>query len=495
MRFAEPFRRTLLCLVAAGNAGCGDSVGPTRPTEPDLSPSYVRLESDPGDYIGAGRRYEYSLANAVMAVTVSGGYLSLRIDGDETWSGDFQSPKGIDRFEIGSYTNLRRYPFHDDAKGGLNWSGEGRGCNTLTGSFTVERVSYVDGNLVAIDLRFEQHCEGQAAALRGTIHLRADDTTRPPGPVTPVPTGLWQPPSGSTPPTGNYVYLVSDAGDYIGRGATYTYTQANAVMGVTSVGGRVSVTAADWHGDFQAMSTLSQLQTGYYPGLQRYPFHNPAKGGLSWSGQGRGCNTLTGWFAIDRIEYSGSTLTALDLRFEQHCEGGSPALHGAIHWRADDTTTPPGPVNPPPAGLWQPPAGSTPSTGNYVYLASDAGDYIGGGLTETYTPANAKIAVTASGGYLSVTVGDWHGDFQTMNTLSRLEPGYYPDLSRYPFHNPAKGGLSWSGQGRGCNTLRGWFVVDRVTYAGSTLTAVDLRFEQHCEGAGPALHGAIRWGG
>lgn len=27
-------------------------------------------------------------------------------------------------------------------------------------------------------------------------------------------------------------------------------------------------------------------------------------------------------------------LTALDLRFEQRCEGGIPALHGAIHWGA-----------------------------------------------------------------------------------------------------------------------------------------------------------------
>ena len=26
------------------------------------------------------------------------------------------------------------------------------------------------------------------------------------------------------------------------------------------------------------------------------------------------------------------SLTAIDLRFEQHCEGNSPALHGKIHW-------------------------------------------------------------------------------------------------------------------------------------------------------------------
>ena len=80
------------------------------------------------------------------------------------------------------------------------------------------------------------------------------------------------------------------------------------------------------------MNTLTQLQPGYYAGLQRYPFHNPVLGGLDWSGDGRGCNTLKGWFTVDSVTYVGSTLTAIDLRFEQHCEGGTTALHGAIHW-------------------------------------------------------------------------------------------------------------------------------------------------------------------
>ncbi len=90
--------------------------------------------------------------------------------------------------------------------------------------------------------------------------------------------------------------------------------------------------AQGWNGDFQTMYTLSQLAPGYYPDLQRYPFHNPAKGGLSWYGEGRGCNRLLGWFAVDRVVYTNGVLTALDLRFEQRCEGGTPALHGAIHW-------------------------------------------------------------------------------------------------------------------------------------------------------------------
>jgi len=35
---------------------------------------------------------------------------------------------------------------------------------------------------------------------------------------------------------------------------------------------------------------------------------------------------------VDGVTYSGATLTSLDLRFEQHCEGLAPALHGQIHW-------------------------------------------------------------------------------------------------------------------------------------------------------------------
>jgi len=85
------------------------------------------------------------------------------------------------------------------------------------------------------------------------------------------------------------------------------------------------------------------------------------------------------------------------------------------------------------------------------------------------------------------------GRLQDDNGISTLQPGYYGDLSRYPFHNPAKGGLSWSGQGRGCNTLTGWFVVDSATYLNGSLAAIDLRFEQHCEGNSPALHGKIHW--
>jgi hypothetical protein len=160
-----------------------------------------------------------------------------------------------------------------------------------------------------------------------------------------------------------------------------------------------------------------------------------------------------------------------------------------------DASTGSGPTNPPPSDLWQPASGSTPAAGNYVYLQSDPGDYIGQGMTLTYTAADTAFSVSAVCNRVTMIVGNeiWHGDFQGMSGTAQLQPGYYGNLARYPFHNPAVGGLSWSGQGRGCNTLTGWFVVDSVTYNSGVLSAIDLRFEQHCEGGPAALHGQIHW--
>ena len=281
--------------------------------------------------------------------------------------------------------------------------------------------------LQSIALRFEQHCEGGAPALRGQIRWDIADTSSPPGPVNPPPANLWRAPAGSTPASGNYVYLTSEAGDFIGGGITATYTQANATLRVDGSNGHLGVQVTgneEWFGDFQTMNPLA-LQPGYYADLSRYPFHNPAKGGLSWGGEGRGCNTLSGWFVIDSITFSGTAISSVDARFEQHCESNGPALRGQIHWVAGDVTQPPGPQVPPPAGLWTPPAGATPASGNYVYLQSSAGDYIGQGQTYLYqTPADT-ITVGEGGGLATVQVnniGDWMGHFQTMNSIPAWRP-------------------------------------------------------------------------
>ena len=309
-------------------------------TNNDAGPTSISLVSDAGDFVGQGKTYNYTQANAVITVTSNGGHLHVKVEGDEFWTGDFKVPGTLSTLQTGTYAGAIRYPFNGSGAG-LSWSGEGRGCNTLTGSFTITRATYISGQLTAIDLSFEQHCEGGTAALRGQIQWNAHDPTLPPDPVNPIPAALWEPAPGSTPTTGNFVYLNSSPGDFIGQGQTNTYTASNATITVTENEGFFKIvvnvppqTFTTWTGEFKTMYTLDKLQVGYYPDLQRYPFHNPAKGGLSWSGFGRGCNTLSGWFAIDRVTYSGGVLTGIDLRFEQLCGGSTAPLRGAIRWDA-----------------------------------------------------------------------------------------------------------------------------------------------------------------
>ena len=469
---------------------------PAQGTTPS-SDNYIYLESAPGDYIGAGANYLYTGATALISVHAANARLSVGINANEGWNGDFQAMSSVSFLEVGYYPDVQRYPFHNPTKGGMSWSGEGRVCGNVTGWFLVDSVTYDGNTLTAISLRFEQLCEDSFGALRGEIHWDASDTTGPPGPVVPPPAGLWQPAASVTPDTGNYVYLESEPGDFIGQGRHYLYIPAHSHLSIAGTGASLSVSIDGdelWDGRFLGMNSLSRLEVGYYGDLQR-PFQDPVGAGLSWAGEGRGCGTLTGWFVIDNVTYDGDTLMAIDLRFEQHCEGGGPALNGEVHWDANDTTVP-GPVVPPPAGLWEPAQGTTPDTGNYVYLESEPGDFIGAGGTYLYTPADSVLTVDAQGAGLTVSINGneyWNGTFLGMNSLSRLEVGYYGGLQRFPFHNPVRGALDWDGEHRGCNTLIGWFVIDNVSYDGDTLVAIDLRFEQHCERGAPALNGEVHW--
>jgi hypothetical protein len=320
-----------------GNAGGGGNPPPPLPPPP----TSINLSSDAGDYIGAGDSYSYTQADALITVDVNDGLLSIDVNGDERWSGRFQLPNTFSQLEVGVYTNLTRYGFHDPAIGGVSWSGEGRVCIVLTGTITIDEVEYDGANLVYIDLSFEQHCEGAAPALRGNVIWNANDATSPPGPAIP-PAGLWEPAAGATPDAGSYVYLESEPGDHIGQGLNYLYTPVDAVIsvsdsynGISGSGGRLDVSVEgneQWDGDFDVMSSISFLEVGYYGDLQQHPSHNPAKGGLEWQGEGRACAVATGWFVVDSVTYSGNTLEAIALRFAQDCRGDGTMLYGEIHW-------------------------------------------------------------------------------------------------------------------------------------------------------------------
>jgi hypothetical protein len=456
--------------------------------------NYVYLQSDAGDYVGGGRTYLYTGADTLMTLKNNGLSFKVDLQGNERWTGYFMLPSGAGTLQAGYFKDLVRTWSTATATGGMDWSGEGGGCNAISAWVVIDKITLTGDELTALDLRFEQHCEGAFSALHGQIHWTKANADRPQaqGPSS-IPSSLWKATAVTVPSSGNYLYLESGPDEHVGGGRSYLYMSNNAVFTLTSSGAHLGINIAGdqtWYGDFQGMMSQSQLSVGYYPGLQRYPFHNPVLGGLDW---GRSCNQLHGWFVVDKIAYSGTTLTSVDLRFEQYCDASTVPLHGQLHWDAGNTSTAPGPQIPP-TGLWAPAASFVPPAGNYVYLVSDPGDIIADGATQLLTSDNAALdVVTNLTAALRINVGGWTGDFVGMNFLSQLQPGYYGGLQRYVARNVLKGGMEWSGNFRGCNTLTGWFVVDNVTYTLAELTAIDLRFEQHCEGAGPALHGVIHW--
>ena len=132
-----------------------------------------------------------------------------------------------------------------------------------------------------------------------------------------------------------------------------------------------------------------------------------------------------------------------------------------------------------------------------LFFQSQAGDYIGAGESHTYTPVDGNFTI---GSYTNGVSGSvlgppgsfwWYFDFAAPTGVP-LTPGTYETARRYPF--TSFNGLSFSGSGRGCNTLTGRFVVLEAVYgSGGTVLQFAADFEQHCEDGDAGLFGAIRY--
>lgn len=142
-----------------------------------LGSNFVSFVSDAGDYIGQGWTLLHEAPTSTFTPATSDpsrNRLSLRIVGSDglstlNWTLDLAAPQG-QQLVPGTYLNATRYPFQAPTVPGLNFSGDGRGCNMLSGQFTItEAVFSGDGSIQRLRATFEQHCEGAGPALRGTV--------------------------------------------------------------------------------------------------------------------------------------------------------------------------------------------------------------------------------------------------------------------------------------------------------------------------------------
>jgi hypothetical protein len=135
----------------------------------------LAFSGDPGDWVSGGQAYAYDTADGDrlnISSNAENSVITISLDGfnGDWWHLDFEAPDGA-ALAPGVYERATRYPFNG-AGPGLSLGGNGRGCNTLTGTFTVTEATFgPSGYVEAFGATFEQHCEGGSTAARGEVHI------------------------------------------------------------------------------------------------------------------------------------------------------------------------------------------------------------------------------------------------------------------------------------------------------------------------------------
>lgn len=141
----------------------------------------------------------------------------------------------------------------------------------------------------------------------------------------------------------------------------------------------------------------------------------------------------------------------------------------------------------------------TPSS-TVLHFVSSTGDYIGGGQTQTFDTSDASFTVFSNGAeqrdYISVGINSdtwWNLDLAAPKG-ENLAVKKYENATRYPFQSPVNPGLSFTGDGRGCNNSLGSFEILELVYgANNTVEKLAVNFQQSCENTNPLLIGLFRF--
>lgn len=179
-------RPTLRCLKPLAIAAIGLFIAVTQQAQADTG---LVMDSPAGDYIGGGQSYYFTPENGTFSAQKdfdNGISVIFSNSGSPSqfWRLEFSAP-GNALLAPGTYTDARRDAFHKPSEPGLSVSGNGRGCNQSTGSFTVHQVVYGTGNtIVAFDASFSQSCENTMPPLTGRVLFNSTNSLPPANRIT-----------------------------------------------------------------------------------------------------------------------------------------------------------------------------------------------------------------------------------------------------------------------------------------------------------------------
>ena len=470
----------------------------------------VALHSEPGDYIGQGQNWiftnsDFRLGNPAttfdatgdgMADRVSLYLLGIDIQEFSALSFDIATDDlGINLIP-GLYENAQRYLFEEPGHPGLDFSMESRGCNKLNGKFTVLEVEFDQLTLLRLRANFEQHCDRRTAALFGSIYFQSvsGDGT---GVVISEPPGINCVGDCTEEYEKNSVVIlraIPDPGStfsgWSGAGCSGLGTCAITMSEAQNVSAVFSTTTISTH-SLTVTNDGGGTVTSFPPGIscpndcsEPYPVDTEVtltatpNEGTVFAGWGGNC-VGTGPCKMTMSEANTVTATFSTI----------PANTYPLMVSTRDPQVPFIELN----------------------LHSEPGDFIGQGQDYLLTNAEGSLTwmpvasdFTLDGmvdslrfnyNYHANTSQWWSLTTATNYLGNNLEPGFYDNARRAVPGTVGLPGLTFSLNSRGCNTLTGNFNVAEAVfdYSASDPQALLFRgnFEQHCEGASPAIFGDI----
>ena len=374
----------------------------------------LTMASEPGDYIGKGLTYGYTLADgAFTAYKNYGNGVTIDYTGlgyDHRWALDFSAPTN-GPLKVGTYSGAMRYGTQTVFAPGLSVAGDGSGSNELTGSFEVKKITYGANNtILSFWATFTQHSEGAAPALTGEIKYRVNASDLP----------------------------------------------VNQEPGVLALAAR-------------------RVAIGVATGLTGYAADDGLPGGVlttAWSrvsgpgtvifGNASALNT-TATFSLPGVQTL--RLTASD---------------GVLTATADVSVT-----------VYD------PNTNTVLVMSSEEGDPVGRGQSYFFTEADGDFGMVrnfssnAAAFFHGSGSADWYLSF-TGPGNAPLAVGLYTGATRN--HGVNEPGLDVTGDGSGSNDTTGSFEVKQIAFdADGAISRFWATFEQHSEGALPALRGEVRY--
>ena len=167
-------------LLAASSARAGVA------GDAQVATASLTMSGDAGDYISQGRSFSFATPTDLFLAGTDATGTSVRIREispgfTHWWELDFSAPDGEQLTPGTTYSGAARDAFRQPFHPGVDVSGDGSGCNTVSRSFEILDAKFgPNGYVESFHATFEQHCGANIPALRGEIQIANTAPAPPP---------------------------------------------------------------------------------------------------------------------------------------------------------------------------------------------------------------------------------------------------------------------------------------------------------------------------